>query len=364
MGAFPSFSSPYRNKETAKNILKAIRTISTSLNRKIRIMHVCGTHESTIAHWGIRELLPENIEVIAGPGCPVCVCPASDIDLATLIAQKRDIILTSFGDMLRVPSSHLSLAQARAQGADIRLVYSATDAIEVAKCNPKKEIVFFSVGFETTAPMTAAVLKNEPPRNFSVICSLRLIPPAMTLLLEHPDVMLDGFILPGHVSVIIGVKPYEQVVKKYQIPCAIPGFEPVDVLLGLYSILKQISEDTPKVDNVYPRAVKTEGNLRALKLLDEVFQQTTAYWRGIGEIEGSGLILQNKYSEWNAKNRFEIEEPSEKGMPPGCSCDKVLLGALTPQQCPLFNITCTPENPVGPCMVSEEGTCAIQAKYT
>lgn len=349
----------YRDPILAQKAAQKIKQLAK--DRTFRFMHLCGTHEYTITHSGIRQLLPENVELLAGPGCPVCICPPEDVASAITIASKPDALLTTYGDMMRVPAGDLgSLNTARSQGAQVQVVYSMMDAIIAAKEHPNKEVVHFAIGFETTTPPTAAELLGDPPKNFSVLVSHRLIPPAEVFLLEQGEVGIDGFLCPGHVSVITGVQGYIQISDQYKVPQVIAGFEPVDVLLGLVMLLRQVVEGRGEVENEYTRAVTFEGNVHARELIDQVFEQVDARWRGIGLIPESGLALREKYMTFDARTRLEIEvEPQKYEMPPGCKCGEVLRGIMRPVECPLFASKCTPENPIGPCMVSMEGTCNV-----
>ncbi|MCD6484381.1 MAG: hydrogenase formation protein HypD [Candidatus Odinarchaeota archaeon] len=353
----------FRNPVIAEKLAKKIREIAPK-ERHIKIMHVCGTHENTISRFAIRRLLPKNVELIAGPGCPVCICPAKDIDEAIFLARKKNVILTTYGDMVKTPATETSLWDARASGANVVVVYSAHDAIDLARKNPNKEVVFFSVGFETTTPGIAAEIYDGPPENFSILSSHRLVPPAVDALLSSDEIKIDGIIAPGHVSTIIGTKPYEIFPKKYNLPVSVAGFEPLDILLCVYQILNQIQENNPHVDNEYFRTVKPEGNVKAQRIMYSVFDVVDAAWRGIGVIPKTGLEVKEKYSEHNARKKFEIhlDKPSQD-IAPGCSCNKIMLGQIYPNECPMFGKVCTPRKPYGPCMVSDEGTCRIWYKY-
>lgn len=345
--------------ERAKALSEAIRILAPP--EPIKIVHVCGTHEVAISHNGIRRLLPETVTILEGPGCPVCVTPASEIDAAVEIARTGATVC-SFGDMLRVPGGRVSLDQARSEGCDIRTVLSAKDAVEQARA-AKGEVVFFAVGFETTAPMTAAIVLDDPPENLSVLASHKLIPPAMAALLDLPDHGIAGYLAPGHVSTIIGTGPYREWLDSYEIPVVIGGFEPLDILYAIALILRQIADGTPKVENAYPRAVDDEGNRAALNLIDEVFEVTDAAWRGIGTIPSSGLVLRERFRSIDARERFEIPEPGPDPEIPGCRCPDVLTARAVPSDCPLFGTRCTPLTPVGPCMVGAEGACSIWFRY-
>jgi hydrogenase expression/formation protein HypD len=350
----------FRDPELAKTIAQKIEKYAADTG-EVKICHVCGTHEWTITHYGLRSLLPSNVEVIAGPGCPVCVIPAAEIDEAVQLAQKG-IVITCFGDVLRVPGSQSSLLEAKAVGADVRIVYSVSDAIEMAKAEPTKEFVFFAVGFETTAPSTAVEALGKPPGNFSFLVSHRVIPPAMELLLGLDDLQIDGFIAPGHVSAIIGLKPYEVFPKVYRMPTVVAGFEPNDVLMSVYMILRQISEGKARLENEYPRVVKPEGNPKALELMGRAFNVAEGSWRGIGKLEDSALLLKDELSAFDARTKFNVHVPEGKDIIQGCQCHRVIIGKIKPDQCPNFLKTCTPANPVGACMVGSEGTCRVWAK--
>lgn len=332
-----------------------------------RIMHICGTHERTIAKYGIRSLLPEGIDVLSGPGCPVCVTPDDDIDTAIILAKKGLTVVT-FGDMLRVPGTEESLFDSRADGADVRMVYSINDAVKIAEEHPEKEIVFFSIGFETTIPTTAAAVLHGFPTNFSIYTSLKLTPPAINLLVQ--DINVDAFIAPGHVAVITGTVPYDEFAAAGY-PIAVAGFESYDILLGIKMLLDQLKNGTAVVENAYIRAVKTEGNVIAQKMMGDVFDVSDVEWRGLGIIPGSGLILKDKYKEYDAAKRYkdlyaadlekmrEIRGKKKKH----CICATILTGKATPADCPMFEKACKPSNPIGPCMVSDEGMCHSWYKY-
>ncbi|MHA1685925.1 MAG: hydrogenase formation protein HypD [Candidatus Heimdallarchaeaceae archaeon] len=357
-------AAKFRSKERVNALLTKIKELSTYFKEPVRIMHVCGTHEHEVARWGIRPLLPTNIEIISGPGCPVCVCSAKDIDEVLWVAKNHDAIITTFGDMMRVPSSTQSLYQAQGQGVDVRVVYGVADAIQIAKRNPDKEVIFFSVGFETTSCTTALeVLRTKLP-NFSIYSSHKIIPPAMELLLQRDDIQFHGFLAPGHVSTIVGAKPYEFCPKEYNFPVAIAGFEPVDILLGIYSVLKQIKNDKPIVDNVYPRFVREEGNTVALKHMDEAYEISPARWRGLGTWPDTGHEIRERFDYIDAKKKYDIPDIPAKDLRGGCICDQILIGKSKPHQCKLFMTACRPEHPIGACMVSHEGTCNVAATYS
>ncbi len=356
------FIDEFRNSVAGQGLAVRIQERKT---RPVNLMEVCGTHTVAIFKHGIRQFLPEKVNMLSGPGCPVCVTPNVDIDKAIALAQNSEVILATFGDMMKVPGSYTSLHQVKAVGADIRVVYSVLDALKIAEDNPRKSVVFFGIGFETTAPTTAsAILEAERLRidNFFFLSVHKLIPPAMRVLLDADEVHIDGFICPGHVSTIIGSQPYEFIPREYGIPCVIAGFEPLDILQAIDMLLEQISAEQPQVAIQYRRAVRKEGNPIALKYLSTVFEVTEACWRGIGIIPESGLKLGQQYKRFDAEHAFKIV-----GRPPkeavGCRCGDILRGVSMPQECRLFAKVCTPEHPVGPCMVSTEGTCSAWYLY-
>jgi len=354
-----SFTEPFRDGSNAKAVLRYIE--EESRGRSFRIVHICGTHEDTIMKYGIRSMLPPNVEVLMGPGCPVCTVPPNKVGFAIELAEQG-VTVTSYGDMMRVPSSRGSLDQARARGCDVRVVYSIHDSVKLAEAHPG-EVVHFAVGFETTAPTTASEVLNEPPENFSVYSAHLLIPPAMNALLEMGETQVDGFINPGHVSTIIGEEGYREVSQRHPVPQVIAGFEPLDILLAVALLIRQVNEGRAEVENTYRRAVKPQGNQRALRLMNRVFQRVDAPWRGIGPIPKSGLALRDEYSDHDASKRYRETQETDYSMPEGCKCGEVLRAVIYPWECPLFQTRCTPENPVGPCMVSHEGSCYIASRY-
>ncbi len=330
------------------------KALDEIVDRDYTFMHICGTHEASIARSGLRSVLPEGLKIVMGPGCPVCITPQGEIDAALELAAKGCIIAT-YGDLMRVPGTNGSLDTC---GGDVRVVQGVHKAVEIAKEVPDKEVVFISVGFETTAPTVAATLLTEPPKNFSILCSHRFVPPAMKFLLEQGEAKLDGFMLPGHVCVVTGYAMYEQ----FKVPQVVAGFEPEDILLGLYMLVKQAKEGRADVENAYPRAVERMGNQKAMKMLYEVFEPTDVEWRGFPVIPDSGLKLKPKYEKYDALKKFGVEiKHVEKNS--ACICDKVLRGIRDPTDCKLFGKACTPRKPVGPCMVSHEGACRIWALY-
>ena len=350
----------FRNPELARRVADKIQKLAPSKGT-VKICHVCGTHEWTIAHYGLRSLLPPSVEVIAGPGCPVCIVPASEIDEAIQLALGG-VVVTCFGDVLRVPGSKMSLLDAKAEGADVRIVYGVGDAAKMAKKEKEKEFGFFAVGFETTSPSTAVEITSRPPSNLSFLISHRLIPPAMKMLVEMKDLGLNGFIAPGHVSTIIGLKPYEDFPGLYQMPTVVAGFEPLDFLFGIYMILKQLKEGKPRLENEYVLAVHWEGNPKALELMEEAFEVTDGNWRGLGTIPSSKLNLREEYATYDAHLQHGVKVERGVDLQRGCRCHLVVIGKIKPTDCPLFMKTCTPQKPVGACMVSTEGTCRISAK--
>lgn len=356
------YVSRYRSRELVLKVAEAIKEASAEVG-EVKIVHVCGTHEQVISQYGLRSLLPDNVKVLAGPGCPVCVVPAKEVDEAVKLALEHKVILATFGDMYRVPGGQASLAEARALGGDVRVVYSISDAVKMAEESPSRQVVFFAIGFETTAPTTASVLAKGPPRNFSVLVSHRLIPPAMELLMGISEVHFDGFICPGHVATIIGARPFRIFPEFYRMPTVIAGFEPLDVMLAIKHIVDQVGDGEARLVNEYRRLVREEGNVRAQRLISEVFKVCDSRWRGIGRVPSSGLALREGYEEYDARLKFGVRVEGSRDLRPGCSCHLVLIGKITPSECPLFAKACTPRTPQGPCMVSSEGTCNIWHRY-
>jgi len=350
----------YRSGKIVRRLATAIENLMP--DRKIKIVHVCGSHERTIVMFGLRELLPNGLEVFSGPGCPVCCTPAEEIDMAIELARSG-VTVTTFGDMLRVPGSDASLAKAREEGKDVRVVYSISDAVELAKREPEKEVVHMAIGFETTAPSTASTALSNPPKNFSVLISHLLIPPVMEYLLRSGESQIDGFICPGHVSTIIGSAPYEPISESYNVPQVIAGFEPVDVMLGILMLLKQMKEGRHEVEIEYTRSVKRNGNPVALELMERAFVRVGKAWRGFPEIPYSALALRDEFEGVDARKKFRIKADRASQPPEGCRCGEVLRGLIYPWECPLFGRACTPEHPVGPCAVSSEGACNVAMKY-
>ena len=349
-------------KDYQKHLLQAIQSFSGSAS----LMEVCGTHTMAIAKSGIRGLLPPNIKLLSGPGCPVCVTSQGDIDAVILMVQQKDLILVTFGDMMRVPGTYSSLQEERSKGADIRVAYSPLDALRVARENPDKEVVFLGIGFETTTPAIAITLeqaKMEGLQNFSVFSLHKVVPPALELIFTDSDIKVDGLICPGHVSAVIGIKPYEILAEKYGKPCVVTGFETLDIMEGIYMLLQQLKKDEARVEIQYSRVVKPEGNPIARQTIEQIFQPVSARWRGLGVIPASGLALREEYADMDARLKFEIPEIEEVPIK-GCACGEVLAGKITPKDCALFGRACTPLKPIGPCMVSHEGSCAAYYRYT
>lgn len=344
-------------KNLSKEIIRRINKIA----RPIKIMHVCGSHEHTIMKYGIRTLLPKEVEIIAGPGCPVCCVPSREIDESLKLAEEG-VTITTFGDMLRVPGSNSSLMEAKADGADVRIVYGINKAVDIAN-KLDNEVVFIAAGFETTAPTTAATILSNPPENFSVLTAHRLIPPALDFLISSGETTIDAFIQPGHVGTIIGLEPFRHFSTEYNIPQVLAGFEPLDVLMGVYMILRQFKADKPTIENEYKRAVRDEGNVKAQETIDQVFEVVSREWRGFPKIPDSILEFTDEYAKYNAREKFDIEVKDVKEAPKGCICGDILRGNSRPEDCKLFRKTCTPLNPIGACMVSKEGTCNISHRY-
>ncbi|MGD0661281.1 MAG: hydrogenase formation protein HypD [Syntrophorhabdales bacterium] len=352
------FSSP----KLVRNLTQRIGEIST---KPLKIMEFCGTHSHAIYRYGIRQLLPKTIQMFSGPGCPVCVTDGADIDYALALAHVPKVVVATFGDLLRVPGSNGSLLTARAEGARVEIVYSPLDALSLAAGNPDERVVFLGIGFETTAPMVAASIiqaKETGLTNYSVFSVHKLTPPAMKAILEAHEIALDGILCPGHVSVVTGWEAWRFLPDHYRLPSAVAGFEPVDILMAIEEIVRQHEAGVPEVKNVYPRGVTAKGNLVAKSTMERVFKMASARWRGLGTIPCSGLALREEYSGFDALRVFGIE-PIESEEPVGCHCGEVIRGVMAPNDCPLFRSVCTPVNPVGPCMVSSEGSCAACYLY-
>ena len=354
----------FRNGNLARRMATEITNISKG--QKFKFMEVCGGHTHTIFKHGIEDILPENIELIHGPGCPVCVLPMGRIDDAIAIAKTEGTIFTTFGDMMRVPGSQGSLLDAKAAGADVRFIYSPLDALKIARQNPKKEVVFFAIGFETTAPSTAVTLlqaKNEDIHNFSVFCNHVTIIPTIKAILDSPDLRLDGFIGPGHVSMVIGLRTYQFIARDYQKPVVISGFEPLDIIQSILMLLKQYQTGKVVVENQYKRVVRPEGNLKSLEVMTQTMELRPYFeWRGLGFITHSALKIRSDFAQWDAEERFEVPG-LQVADPKACQCGEVLKGVIKPWECKVFGTACTPETPIGSCMVSPEGACAAYFNY-
>ena len=359
------FRDPELGRALVERIANAAPAALEACGGRVKLMEVCGTHTVALARNGIRSVLPEGVELISGPGCPVCVTANEDIDAVIALSRIPDVILTTFGDMIRVPGSTSSLMREKASGADVRVVYSPLDALRVARENPDRQVVFVGVGFETTTPLIASCVKRakgEGLGNFSVYTAHKTVPPALDVLVNADEVEISAFILPGHVSTIIGVKPYEFLAERYNVPGTVMGFEPIDLLAGIERLLLQLASGNATIANEYKRCVADEGNTDAQQIIAEVFEPCDAKWRGIGAIAGSGLKLRGAYAAFDARAKFEPEvEPTIE--PKGCRCGDVLRGCIAPGECPLFARACSPEHPIGPCMVSSEGSCAAHYKY-
>lgn len=355
-------SGDFRSTELARGLIAGIRKMST---RHIRLMEFCGGHTVAVMRHGIRQLLPPTIEMLSGPGCPVCVTDNAGLDRAVALAGIPGVTLATFGDMVKVPGSRSSLQEARARGADVRVVYSPLDALDIARQGPARKVVFLGVGFETTAPTVAASVlqaEKEGLGNYFVLSLHKLCPPAIKAILDSGEVRISGLICPGHVSAVIGSRPWDFVAHDYGIPCVVCGFEPLDILQTVHMLVEQLEAGRSRVEIAYRRGVTEEGNRRALEIMYRVFQPGPARWRGMGAVAGSGLRLREDYRRFDADATFEFD-PGPTVEPEGCICGEVLRAVRTPRDCPLFRTVCTPANPVGPCMVSSEGCCAAHYLY-
>ncbi len=368
------YASEFRDPKAAKSVLAAIAQIAerigASREKPVHIMEICGGHTHAIFRYGLDKLVHEGVEFIHGPGCPVCVLPMARVDEAVEIAERPGVIFTTFGDAMRVPGTKRSLIQAKAAGADIRMVYSPLDALELARRNPGREVVFFGLGFETTTPSTALTIQaaaREGVANFSVFCNHITVPEPIKALLDDPDMRLDGFIGPGHVSMVIGTHPYDFIARDYGKPIVVAGFEPLDLLQSVLMVLIQIAEGRAAVENQYARVVPEHGNPVSLAAIADVYERRPSFaWRGLGEIDASGLRIREKYRAFDAEEKFGIgyaAGPRHVAEPEGCACGAVMTGRLKPTQCPQFGRGCTPETPLGALMVSSEGACAAYWQY-
>ena len=355
------FVDEYRDPALVRALASRIAKNATS---PMTLMEVCGSHTMAIQRFGLPALLPDTIRLISGPGCPVCVTEIGYVDHACAIARQDGVIITTFGDLIRVPGSESSLQQERAEGADIRIVQSSLEALNLARAHPDRTVVFLGIGFETTAPTTAAAIAEADEHrvaNFQVLCAHKLMKPAMLALVAE-GVAIDGYICPGHVSIVTGARMYEEIVTACSIGCVVSGFEPLDILNAIDRLVTQIINKAPAVENAYPRAVTWEGATAAWTMLERVFEPCDAVWRGLGSIPGSGLAIREAYRAHDASATFSLDLP-EPVEPAGCRCGEILKGTIQPSDCPLFGQACTPETPVGACMVSSEGTCAAHYRY-
>ncbi|HEY0543145.1 MAG TPA: hydrogenase formation protein HypD [Actinoallomurus sp.] len=359
------FVDEYRDAEKARALAASIASLCEP-GRKYKFMEVCGGHTHTIYKHGLEDYLPENVELVHGPGCPVCVIPMGRVDDTIHIAEQPGVIMTSFGDMMRVPGGRGSFFDSKAAGTDIRMVYSPLDALKIARQNPDKKVVFMAIGFETTAPSTAMTVlraKAEGLTNFSIFCNHVTIIPAIKAILDSPDLRLDGFIGPGHVSTVIGCRPYDFIAGEYGKPLVVAGFEPLDILQSVHMLLQQLAEGRSEVENQYGRVVPWDGNLKALKVINETMELRPYFeWRGLGFISHSALRVRDAYAEFDAERIFEIPG-SRVADPKACQCGEVLKGVLKPWECKVFGTACTPETPIGTCMVSSEGACAAYYNF-
>lgn len=356
------YITEFRSSDLGEGLIARIQQRS---KKKVRFMEFCGGHTVTIFRYGIRQLLPPTIEMVSGPGCPICVTANADLDKAIALSQIPGVIIATFGDMLKVPGSYSSLEKAKAEGAEVQTVYSCMDALDIAQAKPDKSVVFLGIGFETTAPTIAAsILQAEEKglKNYYVLSLHKICPPVIRALLDSGEVELGGLVCPGHVSAVIGSHPWEFIAREYGIPCVISGFEPLDVLQCVEMLVEQVEKGQASVEIAYKRGVRPEGNQMALKLMERVFEPAPARWRGMGGIAGSGLKIRREYQRFDAEANFDIKtEPAIEHK--GCICGEILRGVKTPADCKLFARACTPENPVGPCMVSTEGSCSAYYLY-
>lgn len=353
----------FRDAALARRLIDSIHAMAG--DRQINLMEVCGTHTVSIGRYGFRSIMPAGVHLLSGPGCPVCVTSNRDIDHAIALSCLDGVVIATFGDMMRVPGSTTSLSRQKAAGRDVRIVYSPLDAVELAQANPHLQVIFMGVGFETTTPAIAATILDAHDRgieNFSVFCAHKTTPPALRAIASDPQTRIDGFILPGHVCTITGVETYRFLVDEFSTPGVVTGFEPVDVLEGIAMLVRMVAEGAPDIQNAYRRGVNQGGNAVARQLVQQVFEPVDATWRGLGAIPASGLRIRDEFAHLDASRRFDVDiEPTREAA--GCRCGDVLRGVITPGGCPLFGRACTPEKPVGPCMVSSEGSCAAYYRY-
>ncbi|WP_116132269.1 hydrogenase formation protein HypD [Tropicimonas sp. IMCC34043] len=364
----------FRDPQAAKSLLSRIAATADAIGatraKPVHIMEICGGHTHAIFRYGLDRLIHEGVEFIHGPGCPVCVLPRSRVDECVLLAERSEVIFTTFGDAMRVPGTRKSLIQAKAEGADVRMVYSPLDALELARRNPDREVVFFGLGFETTTPSTALTIRQaarEGLGNFTVFCNHITVPPPIRVLLEDPHMMLDGFVGPGHVSMVIGTHPYDFIARDYGKPIVVAGFEPLDLLQSVLMVLEQIRDGRAEVENQYARVVPEHGNPVSLAAIADVYEPRPSFeWRGLGEIDASGLRIRDAYRAFDAEVKFAIgygAGPRAVAEPEGCACGQVMTGRIKPVACPQFGLGCTPEMPLGALMVSSEGACAAYYQY-
>ncbi len=356
------FIDEYRNPLTVRALAA---DIEKRVRKPLKLMEFCGGHTHAIARFGIRKLLPPDVQMLAGPGCPVCVTSSADVDRAQAMAGIKGVILTTFGDMVRVPGSRGSLEEARAQGADVRIVYSPMDAVAMAAKDPGRPVIFLGVGFETTAPAVAASIlqaRQQGVKNYFVLSFHKLTPPATAAILDAGEVNISGILGPGHVTTVIGSNAWKFVPEKWRVPVAVAGFEPVDILLAIRMLVDQVSEGRSQVDNAYSRSVLPEGNRTALKVMNEVFTACDTEWRGLGPLRASGLCIREEYAEFDALRIFPVTVAMDRE-PSACRCGEILCGVASPADCPLFGSTCDPQHPVGPCMISSEGACMAYFQF-
>jgi len=357
-----NFIDEFRDSDLSKRLSKVLTEYD---GKKVNIMEVCGTHTMAIFRFGIRSILNKKVNIVSGPGCPVCVTPVNYINSAIDLSRDKEVIIATFGDMLRVPGSESSLMNEKSKGANVKIVYSPLDSLKIAEDNPSKRVVFLSVGFETTSPSIALTVKKAKEsnlKNFSILVANKNIPEALETISSDKSIKISGYIYPGNVSAIIGTDCYNKIADKYGIPGVVVGFEPNDILAGIIKLIETIKCNNPVVLNLYSRVVKDSGNILAQGILNEVFESCDTLWRGFGSIKNSGLRLRNEYKDFDATNFIDLEKYDYKE-PEGCLCGNILKGINNPKDCNLFGNKCTPENPVGPCMVSSEGTCAAHYKY-
>ena len=353
----------FRDPVAARHLIEALHEVS---HTPVNFMEVCGTHTMSIAKNGLRDVMPPSVRLLSGPGCPVCVTANADIDLAIEVGRQPGVVLTTFGDMMKVPGSYTSLASEKADGRDVRVVYSPLDSLDLAEQLPDKHIAFLGVGFETTAPTVALAIREAKRRgltNWSALSLHKTVPGALLALVNDPEVQINGFILPGHVSTIIGLEPYRFLAEEYGVPGVITGFEPVDVLQGIWMLAKQVAEGRSEIEIAYSRGVMPQGNPVAVAVIEEVFEPNDAEWRGMGLIPGTGLALRPEFADYDTRVRVPVTPPPTREIK-GCQCGDVLRGVILPFECKLFGKGCTPEHPIGPCMVSSEGSCAAYYRYT